>query len=103
VNVSQAAETEIDILSDAALQREILRSRRALFREEAERARRMMEDRELWARERAAIRLAERRRMLRVTAAFLCLLVASVGLFTLVLPDVVDWLQGQPWYPRAGD
>jgi hypothetical protein len=103
VNVSQAAETEIDALSDAALQREILRSRRALFREEAKRARRMMENRELWARERAAIRLAERRRMFRITAAFLCLLPVAIGMFTLVLPDVVDWLQDQSWYPRVSD
>jgi hypothetical protein len=99
----QAVKTDFHFPSDAALQREILLNRRAIFREEAERARRMVADRELWAREQAAVRLAARRRMYRITGAFLCLLPVAVGLFTLVLPDVVDWLQGWSWFPRLSD
>lgn len=99
----QAVKTDIHFPSDAVLQREILRNRRALFREEAERARRLVADRELWAREQAAVRLAARRRMYRITGAFLCLLPVAVGLSTLVLPEVVEWLQSWSWYPRVSD
>jgi len=101
--VPQAVKTDLHVPSDAALQREILRNRRAIFREEAERARRMMLERELWAREQAAVRLAERRRMHRITAAFLCLFPMAIGLLTFVLPDVVEWLQGWSWFPRVSD
>jgi hypothetical protein len=103
VPVPQAVKTDIRSPSDAELQREILRNRRALFREEAERARRMMGDRELWAREEAALRMSERRRMYRITSGFLGLLLVGIGLFTFVLPDLVGWMQSFSWFPRIGD
>jgi hypothetical protein len=100
----QAVKSDIHFPSDdAALQREILRERRAVFREEAQRARRMMADRELWTREQAAVRAAEARRMRRITAGWLCLLLVGLGLAVPLLPDIVEWVQGISWYPKVSD